>query len=219
MPYIPSTCYFRCVLNENSQRDRNILSILVNLLGEPEESGRLHPFIVLDSGNTKRKGYQVRIAKEQLVLLQEQMNRLDIPFFDVFERDWRHFHPYCYIGEDYHSGTAEEREDDSWDLYYEDGTLDLGDEPGNYFICNIKNADINELKDIYVIFEKWLKEQIKNGVKLKMIKRVEFSLEKLKIFEKWLEKQVETGKVKREETEDLDKLTKLFEEWIEIEGL
>jgi hypothetical protein len=155
--------FFRCELHFKDPNFKKIKNLLISILGQPKEAGKLHPYIAVDKNGKllKGEGYQLKLTPENLVRLHEKCMQLNISFVDVFERDWRHFHLNYYIGDDKHEGTAYEHAE-HWEIFYEGGSL--SDLPGlkenNFFIQKIYKKDINDLSIINLFFEKWVKENI-----------------------------------------------------------
>lgn len=144
--------------------------ILIGILGQPTDMGKLHPYFVVKSKKEYGEGYQVRVTPKQLIQLQKRLSEKNLKFEEFFERDWRHFHLNCYLGSDdnyqndalYHEGIAYEHEE-YWSIYYENGSLAEYQhlKNDNYFIQNIYNININDLnKDIAIFFENWIKKQV-----------------------------------------------------------
>lgn len=109
------------------------------------------------------------MTDDDILVLRNQVNNLGVDFNSVFKRDWRHFHITLYkeiiennevslVCED--EGTAREKEDDSWDVYYDYGSLQgyLGKNM-QYVIFNLPNSEITGLEDIEGRFKKWVDEQ------------------------------------------------------------
>jgi hypothetical protein len=154
MAYVSERVYLRCCLH--SQQDRDVFAVLQEVMGEPREASNFHPFLTSDENVT---GYQVRVPRDTFQALREKIEQLGRSFNDIFEKDWRHFHPTCVINEEFYEGLAEEREDDAWELRYEYGAPALKEKEG-CLIAVVKNNDIDELDDIYDLFEAWVKEQL-----------------------------------------------------------
>lgn len=156
--------WYRCELCFINPNFHEIKNELVSILGEPKERGLLHPFFVVgENGEEDGEGFQLKLTSENLEKLQTKCVELNISFEEVFERDWRHFHLNYYNRDDEHEGTAYEH-DEFWELYYEDGSLSVlpGLSENNFLIKKIYKEDINDdLDKIHVLFEKWVKENIK----------------------------------------------------------
>lgn len=169
MAYKEKYINYRCVLNYSNPNFETIKNTLISVLGIPKEMGLLHPFFVVNNeGKEEGEGFQLRLTSKKLSKLQKMYIELDIPFEEVFERDWCHYHIDCYLGEGeemeddnlYHEGTAYEYED-YWEIYYEDGSLSElpGLRENNFFIQKLNNNDIsNPDKDIPLVFKKWVIE-------------------------------------------------------------
>jgi hypothetical protein len=156
--------FFQCYLQFKDPNFIKVKKLIVSILGQSQEAGKLHHFIaVLDKNGEKLKGeaYQLKLTPKQLVRLQEKCMELNISFEDVFERDWRHFHLNFYKGNDEHEGTAYEHED-YWEIFYEVGSLSENEKlrENNFFILKVNKRDITNLNEIESLFEGWVLENI-----------------------------------------------------------
>ncbi|MEW6042196.1 MAG: hypothetical protein AB1633_11815 [Elusimicrobiota bacterium] len=153
---------------------------------EPSEGveGRFTIYGPIDNSNTIQ--YRIKLTDEDILMLHSQINKLGVDFNSIFKRDWRHFHIALYkeiINNDdeddswklEHEGTACEKEDDSWDVYYVVGHLHkyMGTH-GEHFIFNVPNDEINSLEDIKERFKKWVDEQKEKIAKKQQINRIRF---------------------------------------------
>jgi hypothetical protein len=153
MPYRSKVKEYVCKLSLELEQDKKILDALTTVLGEPEECGRLHPFVIEDKDKTYQ-GFQIRVEESLLASLVSRIEALGIDFSKIFERDYGHFHPYCYIDGEYHEGIAE-GDESGWKLSYVDEDGLIGNEVV-HFICYIRNEDIETLDEINCILQEWL---------------------------------------------------------------
>jgi len=162
--------FFLCRLDISNLIDSEIMRIITRMLGEePSEEidGRFGILGALDNSNTVV--YRIELTDEDILMLYNQIDEIGVDFDEKFERDYRHFHITLYKEinknndvslEDEDEGTAREKEDDSWDVYYDEGSLQKYLKTNQeYLIFNVPNNEIGSLEDIEKRFKKWVDEQ------------------------------------------------------------
>ena len=149
MPYKQTKYNYKCSMDMENPIHKQILEILIRFLGEPKQAGDLHPFLIF-SENKKYDGYQIRVLKENMKALRDEIEKLGIDFDNCFEIDWRHFHVNCTIEDIEYEGVAREIYN-GWKLFYEiDGK--------EVFVRSISNEEIEKLEDMSEILKEWIQK-------------------------------------------------------------
>lgn len=172
--------FFICRLDKNNLIDSKIMGIITRILGEEPSEGTEARYQILEAlDNSNTVIYRIELTDEDISMLYIQINEIGVNFNEKFERDYRHFHINLYkeiienddvslVVED--EGTAREKEDDSWDVYYDEGSLQkyLGTNR-EHLIFNVLNSEIKNLKDIEEMFKKWVDEQKEKITKKQLV--------------------------------------------------
>jgi hypothetical protein len=101
---------------------------------------------------------KLKLTPSSVAQLREKLSIINVRFDEVFYRDLRHYHLEIDQNGTEHVGIAIELEDDSWDLYYEEGSLEeklrQSDEyPGvegyGFLLGKIKASEIKQAPEIF----------------------------------------------------------------------
>lgn len=157
--------FFYYYFDKNNLIDLKIIKIIYNIVGVPDNE------LINVEEEFSDKGikiYRLKLTGDDIMTLEKELRGIGVDFNSKFRRDWRHFHITFFkenINDDMSvevedEGTAYEKEDDSWDVYYVEGSLQnyLG-ATREYFIFNVSNNEIGSLGDIKERFKKWVDEQ------------------------------------------------------------
>ncbi|GAB6180371.1 hypothetical protein JCM14036_16900 [Desulfotomaculum defluvii] len=157
--------YYNCYLKINDLIDSEIIEIITRILKEKPSEKVEGRFVKLETiENSCNVQYRIKLTDEEIEKLKKRVD-----FAKKFVREYRHFHITLYKEinkngdlsiECEDEGTARERKDGSWDLYYDEGSLqnylEINDE---IIILNVPNSDIKSLDDIENRFKSWVDEQ------------------------------------------------------------
>ncbi|OUQ86265.1 hypothetical protein B5G50_22055 [Brevibacillus brevis] len=115
---------YLCELYFNEFPNHNdIKKVVIDVLGDSMPMYNEIDIMELSGEKIGFKLY-IRLPQTSSTLLREKLNSINVIFDDIFHRDLRHYHLEIDHNGTEHVGIAIELEDDSWDLYYEEGSLE-----------------------------------------------------------------------------------------------
>lgn len=166
--YKPELTSYKINFDKGDVDESKVLELLIDILGQPDNDFiNACKIINLDSKESNIVGYQVHLTEEIIKVIKNRLGELGVNIGEKFIRDYGHFHITIYkedvesniLLETEDEGIAYEKEDNSWDVYYIEGSLEeYLRVDGEYFIFNISNDEINSLEDIKERFKKWVDE-------------------------------------------------------------